>query len=60
MAQHEAAAQAAASEPSLSEGDIFSSMDLPPRLREWAVDPSAVHWLRWPNGKLQEIGSGAR
>lgn len=33
---------------------------LPPRLRECLVDPALVEYLRWPNGKLQELGSGAR
>lgn len=32
---------------------------LPPRLRECLVDPALVEYLRWPNGKLQELGSGA-
>ncbi len=33
---------------------------LPPRLRECLVDPALVDYLRWPSGKLQELGSGAR
>ncbi|KAL4431038.1 hypothetical protein ABPG75_006294 [Micractinium tetrahymenae] len=32
---------------------------LPPRLREWLVNPALVEYLRWPNGKLQELGAGA-
>lgn len=38
----------------------MSVADLPPRLREWVVDASQVTYLRWPNGKPREIGSGAR
>jgi hypothetical protein len=33
---------------------------LPQRLREWVVDISALTILRWPNGKQQELGTGAR
>ncbi|PSC73546.1 Serine threonine-kinase CTR1 [Micractinium conductrix] len=32
---------------------------LPARLREWVVDPAEVHYCRWPNGRLQELGAGA-
>ena len=33
---------------------------LPAGLLEWVVDPEAVSYLRWPNGKLKELGCGAR
>ena len=33
---------------------------LPAGLLEWVVDPEAVSYLRWPNGKLKELGRGAR
>ena len=39
---------------------MLSADTLPQRLREWVVDSSALTILRWPNGKQQELGSGAR
>lgn len=33
---------------------------LPPELRDWVIPPSAITLLRWPNGNLRELGSGAR
>jgi hypothetical protein len=33
---------------------------LPAGLLEWVVDPESVSYLRWPNGKLKELGCGAR
>jgi hypothetical protein len=49
---------AAASGP--IEHRLVSVETLPPRLREWVVDPSAITFLRRPNGALWEVGSGAR
>jgi hypothetical protein len=37
----------------------LSEATLPSRLREWVVDPTAVEYQRWPNGKLRDLGSGA-
>lgn len=42
-----------------SEHVLVSATTLPPRLREWVVDPSAVEYLRWPNGSPIELGRGA-
>lgn len=33
---------------------------LPPQLRQHLIDGSQVRFLRWPSGKRQELGSGAR
>jgi len=40
-------------------GQWDDSMLLPPHLREWVVDSSQVHYLKRPDGKLWQIGSGA-
>ena len=34
--------------------------DLPPNLREWVIDPAAIEFLRSPDGRLLELGAGAR
>lgn len=38
---------------------LLCAESLPPRLRDWVVDPSAVAYCRWPNGSPVEIGRGA-
>lgn len=45
--------------PTHSEHVLLSADNLPPRLREFLVPPSAVTYCRWPNGQPQEIGVGA-
>jgi hypothetical protein len=53
-------ADLAAAASGLIEHRLVSAETLPPRLREWVVDPSALTFLRRPNGALWEVGSGAR
>ncbi len=58
--QHDAAAaRSLGLAAQASEHVLLSATTLPPRLREWVVDPSAVEYLRWPNGSPIEIGRGA-
>ena len=40
-------------------GTIVSADSLPDALREWAVEPSEVQFMRHPNGQPIEIGRGA-
>ena len=54
-----AAASILGTSAALSEHRLLSAEDLPPRLREFLVPPSAVTYCRWPNGQPQEIGAGA-
>lgn len=58
-AQDTAAQQEAAPQ---EEGPQLSGLGaaLPATLRAWVVDPADVCLLRWPNGSLQVLGSGAR
>ena len=44
----------------LSESQQLGAAGLPPRLREWLVDPAEVEFLRHPDGSLVELGAGAR
>lgn len=44
----------------LGESQQLATEGLPPRLREWLIDPSEVELLRRPDGSLVELGSGAR
>jgi hypothetical protein len=39
---------------------LLNEANLPHRLREWVIHPSQVTYQRWANGKLWELGSGAR
>jgi hypothetical protein len=63
VAAHDAALQTAGGASSTSSADaglpLLSVEALPPRLREWVVAPSEFTPLRWPNGKVQEVGAGA-
>ncbi len=34
--------------------------NLPPELASWVISPASITLLTWPNGSLQELGSGAR
>lgn len=40
-------------------GSLFSAALLPAGLQEWVVDPASFTYLRRPDGKPQELGSGA-
>lgn len=51
---------ASSSDGSSREHQLVQADTLPPRLRGWVVSPEEVEYLRWPGGKLQELGSGAR
>ncbi|PRW45638.1 serine threonine- kinase receptor R831 [Chlorella sorokiniana] len=42
-----------------SEPGLWMAERLPSRLHEWMVDPENIEYLRWPNGKLMELGQGA-
>ncbi|KAL4434077.1 hypothetical protein ABPG75_000518 [Micractinium tetrahymenae] len=65
LVQHVAAVEQAAaavgstSTSSKARHALISAETLPPRLREWLVAPEEVTYLRWPNGRLRELGSGA-
>lgn len=63
VAAHDAALQTGGGGSSTSSADaglpLLSVEALPPRLREWVVAPSEFTPLRWPNGKVQEVGAGA-
>ena len=58
-AAHEAALMARGAISPQGSGQWDDSMLLPPHLREWVVDSSQVHYLKRPDGKLWQIGSGA-
>lgn len=58
--EHDAAAARSQRQAAAAREHVLVSDDtLPPRLREWVVSPSAVEYLRWPNGSPIEIGRGA-
>ena len=58
--EHDAAAARSQRQAAAAREHVLVSDDtLPPRLREWVVSPSAVEYLRWPNGSAIEIGRGA-
>lgn len=44
----------------LTELSILAPASLPAALRDVLVDISELQPLRWPNGALQELGTGAR
>ena len=44
----------------LTELSLLAPTSLPEALRDVLVDLSELQPLRWPNGALQELGSGGR
>ena len=55
-----ASATATASASASAEHVPLSVGALPPALRQWVVQPGEVEFPRGPNGRRQELGSGAR
>lgn len=49
-----------AASPSDAQQQLLAAAQLPQGLRDFLVDPDSFHYCRLPNGKLHELGSGAR